>query len=143
MQLMPQTAASLGVPRDKIFDPETNVAAAARLMAKLSGQYSYIRSFDERICFMLASYNCGSGHIADAQALAKKDGASAERWADVEHYLSLLSEPEYYNDPVVRHGYVRSSETVGYVRAISQYYSQYSGGRGFAAALLRQNIAGQ
>ena len=36
MQLMPQTAASLGVPRDKIFDPETNVAAAARLMAKLS-----------------------------------------------------------------------------------------------------------
>ena len=132
MQLMPQTAASLGVPRDKIFDPETNVAAAARLMAKLSSQYSYIRSFDERICFMLASYNCGSGHIADAQALARKDGASAERWADVEHYLSLLSEPEYYNDPVVRHGYVRSSETVGYVRAISQYYSQYSGGRGFA-----------
>lgn len=132
MQLMPQTAATLGVHRDKIFDPETNVSAAARLMASLSKQYSYIRSFDERICFMLASYNCGSGHISDAQALARKEGASGERWGDVEHYLSLLSEPEYYNDPVVKHGYVRSSETVNYVRAISQYYSQYTGGKGFS-----------
>ena len=132
MQLMPQTAATLGVRRDKIFDPETNVSAAARLMASLSKQYSYIRSFDERICFMLASYNCGSGHISDAQALARKEGASGERWGDVEHYLFLLSEPEYYNDPVVKHGYVRSSETVNYVRAISQYYSQYTGGKGFS-----------
>ena len=132
MQLMPQTAATLGVRRDKIFDPDTNVSAAARLMASLSKKYSYIRSFDERICFMLASYNCGSGHISDAQALARKEGASGERWGDVEHYLSLLSEPEYYNDPVVKHGYVRSSETVDYVREISQYYSQYTGGKGFS-----------
>lgn len=129
MQLMPQTAASLGVPRDKIFDPETNVRAAAKLMSSLSSLYSNINPFEERLCFMLAAYNCGSGHVSDAQALARKDGKSGERWSDVERYLLLLSQPEYYNNPAVRHGYVRSSETVGYVRAIRQRYAQYTGGR--------------
>lgn len=78
---------------------------------------------------MLAAYNCGSGHVSDAQALARKDGKSGDRWSDVERYLLLLSQPEYYNNPAVRHGYVRSSETVGYVRAIRQRYAQYTGDR--------------
>ncbi|MDD7318169.1 MAG: transglycosylase SLT domain-containing protein [Prevotella sp.] len=129
MQLMPQTAASLGVPYHRIFDPETNIRAAAKLMSSLSSLYSGISPFEERLCFMLAAYNCGSGHVSDAQTLARKNGKNGERWGDVERYMLLLSLPEYYNDPDVRHGYVRSSETVDYVRSIRQRYSQYTGGR--------------
>ncbi|RRD00848.1 transglycosylase SLT domain-containing protein [Prevotella sp. OH937_COT-195] len=127
MQLMPQTALSLGVPRGKIFEPETNVHAAAKLMAKLSSLYSGITPFEERINFILAAYNCGAGHISDARALARRNGANGESWKDVEYYLSLLSKPKYYNDPLVRHGYVRSSETTEYVRAIIKRYHKYKG----------------
>ena len=45
---------------------------------------------DERINFVLASYNAGIGHIYDAMALAEKYGHDKYRWIDnVEKYLLL------------------------------------------------------
>lgn len=129
MQVMPQTALSFGVTPARIFDPETNVHTAARLISQLSSLYSDINPFEERLHFILAAYNCGAGHVSDARALARRDGASGERWRDVERYLSSLSDPVYYNDPLVRHGYVRSSETTDYVRSVMARYHAYKGRR--------------
>ena len=118
MQLMPATAARFGLSRDEIFDPEKNVAVGCRLMGVLMREFADVPSQSERICFALASYNAGSGHVRDAMALARKDGANPHSWAVVSQYILKLCDPAYYQDPVVRHGFMRGTETYNYVRAI-------------------------
>ena len=81
----------------------------------------------ERQLFVLAAYNGGYFHVQDAMALARKNGRNPHRWKDVAYYILALEKPEFYNDPVVRHGYMRGSETVGYVDGIRQRYAQYRG----------------
>lgn len=127
MQIMPSTAAHLKLPQASIYDPERNVAAAAKYIQELSGYFHGAQSLDDRLCFVLASYNGGYLHIQDAMALADKNGKNSRRWRDVAYYVLALERPEYYNDPVVRHGYMRGSETVDYVDRIRQRYAQYRG----------------
>lgn len=127
MQIMPSTAAHLGLPMDQIFQPEPNIAAAARYLKELSQAFSDIPSAGDRQCFVLAAYNGGSFHVRDAMALTQKNGGNPKRWGDVSRYLRLLSDPQYYNDPVVKHGYMRSSETLDYVDKIRIRYGQYRG----------------
>lgn len=127
MQIMPSTAAHLGLPMDQIYQPEPNIAAAARYLKELSQAFSDIPSAGDRQCFVLAAYNGGSFHVRDAMALTQKNGKNPKRWSDVSRYLRLLSDPQYYNDPVVKHGYMRSSETLDYVDKIRMRYGQYRG----------------
>ncbi len=127
MQIMPSTAAHLGLPIDQIHQPEPNIAAAARYLKELSQAFSDIPSAGDRQCFVLAAYNGGSFHVRDAMALTKKNGGNPKRWGDVSRHLRLLSDPQYYNDPVVKHGYMRSSETLDYVEKIRIRYGQYRG----------------
>lgn len=127
MQLMPSTADAMGVPADKRFDPEQNIAAAARYIRKISQSFSDVKDSNERICFALAAYNGGVGHVQDAQTLARKAGRDHRRWQEVSPYILLLSEPRYYRDPDVRHGYMRGSETEAYVRLIMERWQQYRG----------------
>ena len=129
MQIMPGTADHLGLPRSSIFDPEQNIAAAARYLGELENTFSDIRERSERTKFVLASYNGGSFHIRDAMALARKNGKNPQRWHDVEPYVLGLSKPEYFNDPVVKNGYMRGSETVDYVRKIQERWNSYRGVR--------------
>ena len=127
MQIMPGTADHLGVPRSQLYDPETNIAAAAKLIKELNGAFSDIRDGYERTNFILASYNGGSHHIRDAMALARRDGKDAHRWADVSVYVLKLAQPRFYNDPIVKYGYMRGSETVDYVAKIRQRHAGYQG----------------
>ncbi len=127
MQIMPQTADHLGLERDQLNDPAQNIAAAARYLQELEEVFSDIPSRRERLDFVLAAYNGGSHHIRDAMALARQEGRDARRWSVVSEYVLKLSQPEYYENPVVRYGYMRGSETVGYVRSIRQRYQQYRG----------------
>lgn len=127
MQIMPSTADHLGLARSEMNNPEKSVEAACRLLAELSGQFRDVRSAEDRQCFVLAAYNGGGFHIRDAMALARKYGGNSQRWADVAPYILRLQQPEYYNDPVVRYGYMRGSETVDYVDRIRKRYAQYRG----------------
>lgn len=127
MQIMPSTADHLGLPYSQMFDPEQNVAAAARYMRELSGLFSDVSGREERTMFVLASYNGGYHHVRDAMALTRKAGKNPRRWRDVAPYILALERPEFYNDPVVKNGYMRGSETVGYVDAIRRRYAQYRG----------------
>jgi membrane-bound lytic murein transglycosylase F len=127
MQIMPGTADLLGLPRDKMYDPEQNIAAAAKYLGQLEGKLSDIKDRVERTNFILASYNGGIHHIRDAMALAKRDGKNPHRWRDVSEYVLKLASPQYYNDPIVKHGYMRGSETVDYVAKIRQRYQGYMG----------------
>ena len=129
MQIMPTTADHLGLPRGDIYDPEKNIAAAVKYLGELERAFADIRERQERIKFVLASYNGGSFHIRDAMALARKNGRNATRWREVEPFVLGLSQPRYYNDPVVKNGYMRGSETVDYVRKIHDRWNGYRGVR--------------
>lgn len=127
MQIMPATAAHLGLPMGSIHDPEANIRAAAKYLAELSGIFRDIPGTTERQLFVLAAYNGGHFHVRDAMALARKNGRNEHRWRDVAPYVLALQRPEYYNDEVVKYGYMRGSETVDYVDRIRQRYAQYRG----------------
>ena len=128
MQLMPFTADAMGVPADKRFDPEQNIAAAARYIRKVSQSFADIRNADERIRFTLAAYNGGIGHVQDAQTLTRKAGRNHQLWQEVAPYILLLSQPQYYRDPDIRFGYMRGTETEAYVRLIMKRWEQYRSG---------------
>lgn len=126
MQIMPGTATHLGLPHNMIYDPESNIAAATRYIRELNAKFIDIPAY-ERINFILASYNGGHFHIRDAMALARKHGKNPNRWVDVQEFVLKLSSPAYYNDAVVKHGYMRGSETVNYVSKIQSRWAQYRG----------------
>lgn len=129
MQIMPETAKHLGLAESDVYEPELNIYAAARYINELNTRFTDIRNSEERKFFILASYNGGFFHIRDAMALAKKNGKNPHKWIHVAEYVLKLSTPEYYNDPVVKYGYMRGSETANYVSAIYSRWQKYRGVR--------------
>ena len=127
MQIMPSTGEHLGISRGELFDPIRNIEAAARYIVQLNTSFSDISDSQERICFVLAAYNGGAGHIRDAMALSQSEGHTPRRWSDVEPYVRLLSSPATYRNPLVKFGYLRGEETVGYVRQIRSRWAAYRG----------------
>lgn len=127
MQIMPGTADHLGVSRSRLYEPEANIAAATKYIAELQRTFADIGDHYERTNFVLASYNGGAHHIRDAMALAKRDGKNNHRWGEVAPYVLKLAQPKYYNDPLVKYGYMRGSETVDYVSKIRQRFAGYQG----------------
>ena len=87
MQIMPSTAAHLGLPMSAIHDAEANVAAAARYMAELQGHFSDVGDPAQRALFALAAYNGGFHHIRDAMALTRKHGGNPQNWGHVREYV--------------------------------------------------------
>ena len=71
-------------------------------------------------------YNAGLGHIYDAMALAEKYGKNKLVWKDnVENFILLKSNEEYFTDPVCKNGYFRGIETYNFVRDIVSRYESY------------------
>jgi len=85
-----------------------------------------INDRNERIKFILASYNTGLGHVLDARRLAKKYGKNPNIWDNnVDEYILKKSNPKFYNDSIVKFGYCRGQETYKYVSQIIDRYKQY------------------
>ena len=127
MQIMPSTADHLGLPREQMYDPEQNIAAAARYIAELERTFSDISDRRERINFVLSAYNGGVHHIRDAMALCQRDGRNSRQWVHVREYVLKLAQPAYFNDPIVKYGYMRGTETADYVDKIQQRWQSYRG----------------
>lgn len=125
MQLMPNTAEAHGVTNPN--DPRQSIAAGVRHLKWLQNIWKdEITDPEERVKFVLASYNVGQGHIQDAVALAQKEGLSGKKWdGEVENYLLRKSKPQYYRDPVVKYGYCRGTETTQYIRTVFSIYQNY------------------
>ena len=125
MQLMPATARAMGVPPGKEQDAEESVKAATKYIAATARSFKRIPE-QERIHFVLASYNSGIGHVLDAMALAEKYGKEKYVWHDnVENFILLKSNEEYFTDPVCRNGYFRGIETYNFVREIMSRFEIY------------------
>lgn len=128
MQLMPRTAANFGLSRSNITNPEKNIEAGVQYIKSLNLLFRKVENKDERVCFILASYNSGPAHVLDAMALAEKHGKNKYIWHEhVEPYLEKKSDPAYYNDEVVKYGRFRATETLRYVRNTLTTYRKFKG----------------
>jgi membrane-bound lytic murein transglycosylase F len=124
MQLMPATAKAMGFKN--LRDPKTNVTAGSRYLQKLSNQWQEIPDSSERIKFVLASYNVGANHVADARRLAQKYGKNPNRWdGHVAEFLLKLDKKKFYSDESVKYGYCRGDEPYKYVYDILERYEHY------------------
>lgn len=127
MQVMPGVGRSYGASRSQLADPDKSVEVAVKI---LNGINAYlkprVRNREERLKFVLAAYNAGIGHVADAIALAKKYGKDPQVWyGNVEEAISWKSNPDFYNDPVCRYGYFRGRQTIAYVKEVERHYRHY------------------
>ena len=124
MQVLPRTAEQYGVT--DLFDPTENVHAGISQIKWLQDQWEdKIEDPEERLKFVLASYNVGLGHLQDAVRLTEKYGGDITKWNDVKEYLLKKSYKKYYNDSVVEFGYCRGTEPVQYVSLILDIYATY------------------
>lgn len=124
MQIMPSTARGYRTSVARLGNPETSVDVATKLINDLDSYLvKYVPNDKERLKFVIAAYNVGIAHVYDAIALARKYGLNPEVWDDnVSKAILMKMNPKYYNDPVVKYGYCRGTETVAYVKGITNFY---------------------
>jgi membrane-bound lytic murein transglycosylase F len=124
LQLMPATGRQFGVRNPN--DPAQNVQGAVRFLQWLTRYWTpRIPDPEERLKFILASYNTGAGHVEDAQRLAEANNDDPKRWADVSYWLLQKSKREVYTKPMVKYGFSRGIEPVTYVAIILDRFSHY------------------
>ncbi|NVJ85967.1 MAG: transporter substrate-binding domain-containing protein [Algoriphagus sp.] len=124
LQLMPVTLERFGV--ENANDPIESLRGGVRYLQYLDKFWmERVPEVNERIKFILASYNIGHGHVEDAWRLALKYGANTQTWDEVAEYLALKSDPEYYRDPLVRSGFAKGHLAVNYVRDILSVFESY------------------
>ena len=126
MQVMPKTAQSFGVAESDLGNPEVSVRVASKILKELDGIMRSRTGSADRIKFVLAAYNAGSGHVTDAIALARKYELDPRVWSEnVEQAMLWKMDPEYYNDSVCTNGYCRGTEPVDYVVKVLNCYENY------------------
>ncbi len=124
MQIMPATGARLGL--DTASMVSDHVRAAVRYVNKLDTLWMRaIPDPEQRLRFVLASYNAGPGHIIDAQRLAEALCLDPARWEhNVERAVPLLSKPGYFNRPGLKNGFCDGGQVFTYVREVTGFYRQ-------------------
>lgn len=124
MQLMPETAKQFGATNPD--DPRQSIRAGVNYLKYLDNYWSKtVKNQDERLKFVLASYNAGLSHVVDARELTGKYQKNPTEWTDVEYYLLQKSDPKFYRDPVVMAGYCKCEEPVNYVKSVLERYEEY------------------
>ncbi len=132
MQIMPYTAREITRELDIEYiqqDPRENIAAGIYHL------YKQLKYFPEakpahRIKLALAAYNCGPGHIFDAQAIARYLGMDPNTWPAVRATLPRLTSKDWqlhlevWELGVPRYGYFYGyKQTIDYVDDISRTYA--------------------
>ncbi|MBN3584116.1 transporter substrate-binding domain-containing protein [Algoriphagus aestuarii] len=124
LQLMPVTLERFGV--EDPHDPIESLTGGVRYLRYLDKFWmERVPETNERIKFVLASYNIGHGHVEDAWRLAMKFGRNTQTWEAVADYLELKSDPKYYNDPVVKSGFAKGHLAVNYVKDVWSIFDSY------------------
>jgi membrane-bound lytic murein transglycosylase F len=125
MQLMPATMLKYG--GDTLCPPDNNIQTGAKMLKSLDNFWKQrVRNPDERIKFMLASYNCGPGHVLDAMCIAKQIGKNDTLWdGNVAEALILKSQRQYYAMSCVKHGYINGVGPVNFVNKILAIFEHY------------------
>ena len=125
MQMMPATAERFGI--DTTHTREANIKAGVAYLKYLDRYWrKTVEDPNERVNFILASYNIGPGHIEDARVIAEHIGKDPNVWGNnVADCLLLKHDGTYADIPGIRHGYCRCTEPVNYVRNVFSKYREY------------------
>jgi membrane-bound lytic murein transglycosylase F len=109
--------------RDSLFIPEINVEEGTRIIREHLDHYAYMDSTNQW-AFALATYNAGSGHVADARRLVIDQNKDPNEWEHVSEALLKLMQRKYYQS--ARYGFTRGIETVRYVNEILNRHKTYN-----------------
>lgn len=124
MQIMPPTAKDLGIK--DATDPVQSIRGGTTYLSQIYDRFTDIPDEIDRIKFTLASFNCGYGHVRDAQRLADFNQLNPLIWDDnVDKMLLALRFPKNYNNEVIKYGYVRGTEPFFYVEQIFERFQHY------------------
>ncbi|HNV49586.1 MAG TPA: transporter substrate-binding domain-containing protein [Bacteroidales bacterium] len=125
MQFMPETAEKYKINFES--SPEEQIEAGLKYLSELDRQFKkMIKNKEERIKFVLAAYNSGIAHVLDARRLAKKYDRNPNLWDDnVDYFMKNKSNPEYFTDSVVQHGYSNGVVSFNFVNDILNRYEHY------------------
>lgn len=111
MQIMPKTFKEIARKNPSIKgtreQPRWNIAAGIYYDRVIWNTWKAERPFEDRINFMLGSYNAGKGNILKAQKIANKEGLDANLWESIELTLDKVTGG-------------RSAETIGYIKKIDE-----------------------
>lgn len=124
MQLMPATARAMGLPEGKEQNPEESIKAAVKYIGATAKSFPrYPRKNASTLCWHL---------IIPVSAMCwmpwhwPKIRQNKYVWRDnVENFILLKSNEEYFTDPVCKNGYFRGIETYNFVRDITSRFEQY------------------
>lgn len=128
MQIMPIVGKQFNVEKEDIADTETNIRLAGKLLTKIEKILNISPSTpkNDRLSIILACYNGGIGHVADARRLARSNGENYNSWPVVAHYLQQKANPAVYESELVRNGkFTGSKQTEAYVREVMKRYEMY------------------
>lgn len=128
MQIMPVVAEEFGMEDRDLADPETNVLLAARLLHRIEQILSFSDSvpYTDRMCLILASYNCGIGHVTEARRLARLYGDNPDSWEDVSHYLERKGDRQFVSEHRLQSGLFRGyGQTRSFVDSVMKRYRGY------------------
>ena len=97
----------------------------------MSKQLRFFRraDWDNRIKFALAAYNCGAGHLFDAQDISDFKQLNSQSWNNIRPFMTMLK-PEHYQLHLQvwptgkpEYGYfIDHKQTLNYVADIMDYY---------------------
>lgn len=117
MQLIRPTALRYGVV-DRTR-PDQAIRGGAGYLASLDRRFvPDIPDGEQRLPFVLASYNAGPGHVDDARELTRRFGGDDTRWEQVAPWMLALADRRYNQLDGVKYGYCRGTEPVDYVRKV-------------------------
>jgi len=125
MQMMPSTATLFGI--DSTASESEQLEAGIKYLRILDRELpKEITNPEERIKFILASYNLGIAHVFDARRLAGKNGKDPNVWTEnVDYYVLNKSNPLFYRDSVVRYGYANGEEAYNFVLEVLDRFEHY------------------
>ncbi|MEE8320264.1 MAG: transporter substrate-binding domain-containing protein [Gammaproteobacteria bacterium] len=122
MQLLPETAAQLGITNPN--NPESSIHAGVRYLDLLRSKFENELLLEVRTWFSLASYNAGYNRVKRARRIAEKMGLDKNRWFDnVEK--AMLASSVHKGDAGAGVRLCRCGQTVAYVREIRTRYNNY------------------
>lgn len=127
MQVIPSTSSLYGIDSLEEITPRKSLQIGTKYISTMEKYWEkHINDKNERLKFVLASYNVGLGHVIDARNLAIKYGKEPNVWDDnVSYYILQKSKAKYYRDPIVKCGYCRGEEPYKYVKEILNRYEHY------------------
>jgi membrane-bound lytic murein transglycosylase F len=125
MQFIPSTGALYKVYPNST--PEEQVIGGVQYLKYLDKMFASVPDINQRIKFILASYNGGPAHVLDAKRLARHFEEDHTDWDNVvSQYFLKLNDPEFYEIEVVKGGPYRGNFTVNYIKEIMERFEQFS-----------------